>query len=115
MKIRNIEVDFSFLDADDIEKFENEAKCQLKEKEELTYSQSLREQCKIIDEFFDAVFGEGVSFKLFNGNKNLEEHMKIFEDIIKEKIEEQKGLKNRFERYQPNRQERRYNKNNKRK
>ena len=41
--------------------------------------------------------------------------MKIFEDIIKEKIEEQKGLKNRFERYQPNRQERRYNKNNKRK
>lgn len=117
MKIRNIEVDFDFFDADDMEKLEKEAKivqdkCRKKEKEEISVSEAIREECKIIDNFFDNVFGEGISLKIFNGKSNLAEHIKAFEDIVKEKIEKQKDLQNTFNRYQPNREQRRYNKYN---
>ena len=90
MKIRDIEVDFDFLDADDVERFENAAKrvveeCAYKEKKEMTYAEVIREECNIIDRFFDAVFGNGISEKLFKGKKNLSDHVKAFEDIVKMK------------------------------
>lgn len=115
MKIRDIEVSFDFLDADDVERFEKEAQrvkeeCEVKNKEELSYSEVIRKECNIIDRFFDNVFGEGIAEKLFKGKKNLNEHMKAFEDIINTKIEQQRGLQNTLDRYQPNREQRRYNK-----
>ena len=115
MKIRNIDVDLDFLDADDVERFEKEAKrvkeeCEVKNKEEMSYSEVIREECNIIDRFFNNVFGEGMAEKLFKGKKNLNEHIKAFEDIINTKIEQQKGLQNTLNRYQPNREQRRYNK-----
>lgn len=118
MKIRNVEVNFNFLDADDIEKFEKEAErvkyeSERKGKEEMPLSQLVREECKTINIFFDNVFGQGTSEKLFGNKNNLEEHIKAFEDIVQEKIEQQRGLQNTFDRYQPNREQRRYNKHHK--
>jgi len=115
MKIRNIEVDFNFLDADDVERFEKKVEivkkeCELKDKQQMSYSQAIREECKIINNFFDKVFGQGVAEKIFGNKNNLADHIKAFEDIVNEKIEQQKGLQNTFERYQPNREQRRYNK-----
>lgn len=120
MRIRNIEFDFDLLDADDIEKFEKEAqkvaeKCKNKEKKEMSYSEIIREECSIINEFFDNVFGDGASEKIFKGKQNLGEHIKAFEDIVNEKMAQQRELNNTFERYQPNREQRRYNQFNKRK
>lgn len=120
MKIRNIEVDFDFLDADDMEKFEKEAEkvkeeCKNKENKEMSYSELLRAECEIINNFFDNVFGNGISEKIFKGKNNLSDHIKAFEDIVNEKIAQQNELNSAFERYQPNRVERRYNKFNKRK
>ena len=114
MKIKDIEVEFDFLDADDVERFEKEAEkvkkqCEIKEKQEMSYSQMIREECKIVNCFFDNVFGEGISEKLFKGKMNLEEHIKIFEDIVKEKMRQQKGLEDTLKRYQPNREQRRNN------
>lgn len=114
MKIRGIEVNFNFLDADDAERFEKEAEkvvkeCETKEKQQMSYSQTIREECMVIDNFFDNVFGIGISKKMFNGKYNLEDHLKAFEDIVKEKLEQQKGLQSTFYRYQPNREQRRYN------
>lgn len=112
MKIKNIEVNFEFLDADDMERFENEsknviAKCELKEKEKLSYSQIIREECKIINTFFDNVFGEGVSEKLFGNKSNLQEHIEAFEEIVKEKEKQQATIVSSLNRYQPNRETRR--------
>jgi len=61
MKIRDIEVDFDFLDADDMEKFEKEAEkvqesCRNKRNIEMPASQAIREECIIINSFFDNVF-----------------------------------------------------------
>lgn len=119
MKIKGIEVDFNFLDADDIERFEREAenvkreceeKCEEKCKQKMSLAEAIREECKVINNFFDNVFGVGISQKLFGNKNNLEEHIKVFEEVIKEKIEQQKRLQATFDRYQPNREQRRYNK-----
>lgn len=118
MKIKDIEVDFNFLDADDIEKFEQEAKkvvdkCEKEEIQELEHSEAIRQECNIIEEFFDGVFGKGLSEKLFKGKKNLLEHIKAFEDIMKMKEQNQSELQSVLNRYQPNREQRRYNNFNK--
>ena len=114
MKIRDIEVDFDFLDADDMAKLEEEIKkvieeCKNKEKEELSYSEAIRNECDIIENFFDNVFGEGISEKIFKGKKNLNNHVQAFEDIMNEKIKQQKNFGDTMERYRPNREQRRYN------
>lgn len=115
MKIRDIEANFDFLDADDVERFEKEARkvqeeCKLKDKQEMSYSEAIRQECIIIENFFDNVFEKGMSEKMFNGKKNLMDHIKAFEDIVNQKKEQQKGLENTLNRYQPNREQRRYNK-----
>lgn len=115
MKLKNIEVKFDFLDADDIERFEKAAKkvtekCKEKEEEKLSMSEAIKEECMIIENFFNEVFGEGISQKLFEGRKNLTEHMEIFKEIIKAKQEKQADLQETFNRYKPNREQRRYEK-----
>lgn len=112
MKIKNIEVEFDFLDADDMERFETEAKkviekCEVKEKEQMSYSQMIREQCQIINDFFNNVFGNGMSQKIFGNKDNLKEHISAFEEIVKEKENQQKSIVSTLERYQPNRETRR--------
>ena len=121
MKIGNIDVDFSFTDADDIEKFEK-ALAVVKEKsaeyqrKQLKMSEALRLECDIIDEFFDTTFGEGISQKLFNGKKDLQKHMELFKDITDAKNETTRSFQNLYDnleirtKYMPNRETRRYNK-----
>ena len=120
MKLEDIEVNFSFTDADDVERFENAAKkvyeeAEKNKKKEMNASEIIREECNIIEEFFDSVFGEGISNKLFNEKKDIVEHIKLFEDIIKAKVEATKDIQNIYDniensdRYKPNRETRRYN------
>lgn len=117
MRIKDIEVNFSFTDADDIERFENEArkveeKAKNYEKKEISVSEAIREECNVIEEFFDNVFEKGISQKLFKGKKDIAEHINLFQDIVNAKLEQTKGLQNIYdnlERYMPNRETRRYN------
>ena len=121
MKLGNIEVDFSFTDADDLERFENGAKkvkelSSQYEKKELSMSEAIKEDCKIIDDFFDEVFGEGTANKIFEGKKDLKEHIEMFSDIVNEKVKQTKDFKDMYDsleyksKYMPNRETRRYNK-----
>lgn len=118
MKLKDIEVDFSFTDADDLERLENSAK-KVKEKsaeyekKELSVSEAIREECKIINDFFDEVFGNKISEKLFNGKNDLKEHMDLFTDIINEKVKQTNAFQNMYNnieynsKYMPNREQRR--------
>ena len=118
MKIKDIEVNFSFTDADDVERFENEAKkvketAEAREKKEIRIAEAIREECNRIEEFFDNVFGKGIASKIFKGKKDLEEHIKVFGDVVKAKVEQQKDIvdfyNNIESRYLPNRETRRHN------
>ena len=121
MRIGKIDVDFSFTDADDIEKFEKalivvKEKSAEYEKKQLKMSEALRFECNIIDEFFDTVFGEGISQKLFECKKDLQKHMELFKDITDAKNEATKSFQDLYNnleiktKYMPNRETRRYNK-----
>lgn len=116
MKILDTEIEFDFLDADDMQKFEEETKkVTIKCKEEkiimqnISCSEAIRKECKIIDDFFDNVFGENVSKKIFKGKMNLNEHIKAFQDVVSEKIKIQDDMQKIFNKYLPNRENRRYN------
>ena len=120
MKLKDIEVDFSFTDADDVARFENAAKkvyeeAEKNKKKETSASEVIREECNIIEEFFDSAFREGISQKLFEGKKDIVEHIKMFEDIVKAKVEATRDIQNIYDnienadRYKPNRETRRYN------
>ena len=121
MKLKNIEVDFSFTNADDVERLELAIK-KVKEKseeykrQEMNLSDAIRKECKVIDDFFDTVFGEGIAQKLFEGKMDLEEHAELFIEIANEKVRQTKGMQeiyNNLEnksKYMPNREQRRYNK-----
>lgn len=121
MKLGNIEVDFSFTDADDLERFENGAK-KVKElsnnyeKQELSVAEAIRKECEIINNFFDEVFGDKISEKIFKGKNDLKEHMELFVDIVNEKVRQTQAYQNMYNnieynsKYMPNRETRRYNK-----
>ena len=121
MKLKDIEVDFSFTDADCLERLENatkkvKEKAEEKQKEELSLSESIRQECAILDDFFDETFGEGTAKKIFKGKKDLQEHMELFTDIMNAKIETTKATQNLYDtleykaKYMPNRETRRHNK-----
>lgn len=121
MKLKDIEVNFSFSDADDLERLENSArkvkeKASEYEKKELSVSEAIREECKLINEFFDEVFGNGISKQLFNNKNDLKEHIDLFEDIINEKVKQNTAFQNMYKnieyntKYMPSREQRRYNK-----
>lgn len=105
MRIKNIEIEFDFLDADNVELFEKEAqkvveKTQVK-REKMTYSQALRMECDIVEEFLDNVFGKGLSKDLFDGKKNLKEHIEIFQYVVDEKNKSQADLQKLYNKYAP--------------
>lgn len=104
MKISNIEIDFDFLDADNVEKFEEEAKKVVEKteiKEEMSYAQALKYECEIVEDFIDNVFGKGISKQLFNGKKNLKEHIEIFQQLVDEKNKAQDDLQKLYDKYAP--------------
>lgn len=120
MKLKDIEVDFSFTDADCIERLENAAKkvkekSELKSKKEMSLSEAIREECNTIEDFFDETFGKGIAEKVFKGKKDLQEHMDLFTDIMNAKIETTKATQNLYDtleykaKYMPNRETRRHN------
>ena len=125
MKLKDIEVDFSFTDADCLERLENASKkvkekAEAKQKEEMSLSESIRQECVILDNFFDETFGEGTAKKIFKGKKDLQEHMELFTDIMNAKIETTKATQNIYDileykaKYMPNRETRRHNKKGRR-
>lgn len=109
MKIRNIEIDFDFLDANDVEKLEKATQKIINKSEEfkgvnLSMSEEIKLECEIINDFLDEVFGEGISKKIFDNKNNLKEHVDVFQEIMNEKIKVSKDLQTLYQRYQPNRE-----------
>ena len=120
MRIGNIDVDFSFTDADCIERLEKASKRVKEEtekykKQEMDLSKAIRKECEIINNFIDEVFGEGIAEKVFKGKNDLQEHMELFTDIMNAKIEMTKATQNLYDnleykaKYMPNRETRRHN------
>ncbi|MBD5504593.1 MAG: AP endonuclease [Lachnospiraceae bacterium] len=113
MNILGVELEFDFFDADQLEAYERENQKVADDIKEPTQYEGksnadcLRIQCRIVDNFFDNLFGAGTSQKLFNGKANLRDHMEAFGIMAKGAQDSRKELDAIEDKYTPNRAERR--------
>lgn len=103
--------DVDFTDADLIEKIEVGSKKVFDETERIKnekfdVAEGIRQECKIIKDFLDYVFGEGTSKELFGEKDSLNLCLKAFEDIINEKERQVKSINDFVSRYSPDRVQR---------
>lgn len=110
MIINGVEFDnIDFTDADLLERIEYKSeevlkKCDELEKIESTkFAEGIRQQCKILKEFLDYVFGEGTSEKAFKGKDSLRDCLKAYEDIINERNRQLNNLNKIADKYSPER------------
>jgi len=113
MNILGVELKFDFFDADQIEAYERENQKVVEDIKDPTQykgkstADSIRIQCRIIDNFFDALFGTGTAQKIFKGKANIRDHMEAFA-IMSQGAANSKAEFERIEdKYNPNRAERR--------
>ena len=113
MNIFGVELEYDFFDADQLEIYEREnAKVAEDIKEPTQYegkstADALRIQCRIVDNFFDAVFGSGTAQKLFKGKANIRDHMEAFGIVAKKAEDSNVEFNGVLDKYTPNRAERR--------
>ena len=113
MKISGVELQFDFFEADNIDLFNKElekVRDDIKKPEQYegkTTGESLKIQCKIVNEFFDKIFGNGTAEKLFGTKNNIKDHMEAFAQAIALSQEAGREIDRIVNKYQPNRAERR--------
>ena len=113
MVIFGVELDLDFCDADQEEVYEREVRRVMeraqdkKQYDGKSNAEGIRIQCRIVDDFFDAVFGMGTADRLFHGKANLREHMEAFGAVSDAAKESNAELLSLADRYSPNRAARR--------
>ena len=112
MTINGYEIDIDFTDADVYEKIEQGIQTLEKEAEKLqelhnneniTTAEGIRQECKVLKDFFDYVFGEGTSEKIFKGKNSLNLCIKAYEDVVKARDEQYNSLNQKIDAYSPDR------------
>lgn len=114
MKILDEELEFDFLDGDEIAKLENavfSAKNDIdKLDDKQKTSQLVIKTCERIGKCFDDIFGEGTSSRIFKGKHNIKMCLRAFKELIDEKERQEKELNDEMKdlsKYLPNRKTRR--------
>lgn len=110
MTINGVEFEIDFTDADILERIDNEceevekkAKELRNKKEELSLAEGIRQECKIVKDFFDKVFGEGTSEKLFKGKDSLTQCLNAYEDTMNAYQSQYQSYNDRVSKYSPDR------------
>lgn len=112
MKLRDVEVDFSFTNTANLRKLQ-EAYKKVLEKDEsnkkktLDFIQQIDEECNIAREFFNEVFGDGIDKKIFDNENDYEIIMDTLESVMQEYEKQYSRIKEKYAKYSPNRAKRR--------
>ena len=110
LKINGVELEFDLLDADTAEKYDECMKEIHKIKDKvvgMSVGESIRYQCNIIFDCFDAIFGEGTAFEVFNGKANLRICLEALESLVTEANKQVTDMDKKYSKYSPNRATRR--------
>ena len=111
-EINGVSFELDLTDADDLERYENALE-KLREaehniKKDGKESELIRAFCKMLADFFDAVLGEGASAKIFEGKKtSVAVYLETYDNFLDFANTQKAGIKERFAKYNPNRQQRR--------
>lgn len=113
MILNGVELNIDFTDADFIEKIEEgrlkvdkEIEELQKNKNDLSPAEGIRQECKIVKDFIDYVFGDGTSEKIFGNKNSLKMCVEIFEDIFNERDKQLNSLNQKVSLYSPERLQR---------
>ncbi len=113
MNILGVELEYDFFDADQLEIYEREnQKVAVDIKEPSQYegkssADAIRIQCRIVDRFFDTLFGAGTAQKIFKGKMNIRDHMEAFAIMSQGAVNSRAELDAIEDKYSLNRAERR--------
>ena len=113
MNILGVELEYDFFDADLLEAYERENQKVADDIKEPTQykgkstADTLRIQCRIVDNFFDALFGSGTALRIFKGKANIRDHMEAFGIMTQGVVNARKEFDAIEDKYTPNRAERR--------
>lgn len=113
MNVLGVELELDLFDADQLEKYEKECKIvadRIREKGQYagkSTADSIRFQCKVVNDFFDTMFGHGTAEKIFRGKSNIKDHMEAFGIVTKEAENSNAEFMQVLDKYTPNRAERR--------
>lgn len=113
MNILGVELEYDFFDADQLEVYERENEKVVEDiKDPSQYegkstADALRMQCRIVDQFFDALFGAGTAQKIFKGKMNIRDHMEAFGIMSQGAMNSRTEFEKTMDKYTPNRAERR--------
>lgn len=111
MTINGINRDIDFTDADLLERIEEGSKKVYDETEKLRtvnlkIAEGIRQECKILKDFIDYVFGEGTSKEWFGEKDSLHLILQAFTDIIKEREKQINIINELASKYSPDRVQR---------
>ena len=113
LNVLGVELEYDFFDADQLEIYERENKKvaedigDMAQYEGKSTADAIRIQCRIVDKFFDNVFGEGTAKRLFHGKANILEHMEAFGTVAQGASSARAEFEAIEDKYTPNRAERR--------
>lgn len=103
---------FDFTDADFLEKIEQgrldvlEKIKKIEEDSTINSVEGIRQECKILREFLDYVFGEGTSEENIEHKNSLRECIKVYEDVFKERDRQLNNFSEIANKYSPERVQR---------
>lgn len=111
MTINGVNRDIDFTDADLLEKIEEGSKKVYDETEKirnvnLKLAEGIRQECKILKDFIDYVFGEGTSKEWFGEKDSLHLILQAFTDVINERDKQIKVIDELASKYSPERVQR---------
>ena len=112
-EINGVKLDLDFMDADDAEKAETEILNATSimdnvNGEGIKDSEAIRKICSIVSICFDNIFGVGTGDQVLLGKKNLKIAMDAIVGLVEEKQKQESGLMSKYQKYSPNRLERRH-------
>ncbi len=113
MNILGVELELDLFDADVLEVYEKENKRvvdRIQDKGQYAgknTADSIRYQCGVVNDFFNALFGDGTAEKIFKGKNNIKDHMEAFGIVAKQAEESNVEFDGILDKYTPNRAERR--------
>ena len=119
LKINDVELELDLMDADMAEKYEKAYRKMQRDvaniPKNLSLADNIRKQCNLVFYFFDEVFGQGTSKKIFGNKTNLRECIKAVETLIDHVNKDVEEANKIINKYSPNRVARRDSKFNNRK
>ncbi len=110
MKICGTELELDIFDVETVERYESALEKMSERAKGIKCekaSESIREQCQLVFDCFDDIFGQGTAERLFQGKRNLVTCLRAFEEMVDQVGEQKATLDELVNRYSPERLQRR--------